>query len=116
MALLSLYVFEARIITKLMPLFEKDSENVDLVSYYARLAEKYRSYADEAPEYRELYMFAYMLADLLHHKAIWRREAPKAIRAGARDKAAELARFALRLKCQTEAFAERQYQSLSRYI
>ena len=50
-------------------------------------------------------MFAYMLADLLHHKAIWRREAPKAIRAGARDKAAELARFALRLKCQTEAFA-----------
>ena len=89
----------------LMPLFEKDFENVDLVSYYARLAEKYRSYADEAPEYRELYMFAYMLADLLHHKAIWRREAPKAIRAGARDKAAELARFALRLKCQTEAFA-----------
>ncbi len=88
----------------LMPLFEKDFEGMDLVAHYTGFEEKYTAWAKQYPQYGTLFTLVAKYARLVKGKCQWRTEAPAAVRAKDREKAARLAKFALELKADAEAF------------
>ena len=89
----------------LLPVFEKDFSGMELESYFSALALRYRQYAMQYPDYATLFGFAGSLAELLRDKAVWRIQAPLAVRTGNREKAGRLAELAMTLKAEAEAFA-----------
>lgn len=81
----------------LMPLFEKDFEEFDLIKYYEKFESDFAAYAKEYPEYFHSFDFASKFGRVLHNKCIWRVEAPAAVRSKDREKAKELVKFGEKL-------------------
>ncbi|HBR32085.1 MAG TPA: beta-N-acetylhexosaminidase [Clostridiales bacterium] len=64
----------------LIPLFEKDMEGFELDSHYYKLAEQYKIYADEYPEYELLFKYYADLARALSLKCRWHGRAADCVR------------------------------------
>ena len=75
----------------LIPLFEKDTENAKPSEHYRTVAEKYRTYKDENPQFALMFGHYERLAQALALKCEFHEKAGPCIRAGDRKSAAILA-------------------------
>ena len=75
--------------------FEKDlANNAEYAVYYEKLAAEFETFAKENPRYAPMLTALSVMAKALVLRCRWRDEAPKAVRAGDRAKAGELAALA----------------------
>ncbi len=99
----------------LAPLFEKDFAHIDLVAYYSDFYDRYTKYTEKYPQFAISFRHAAQFGKVLYKKCIWRQEAPAAIRAKDRKKAAELAAMAKDLKAEVELLQQRSTELWCHY-